>query len=109
LRVIGREREAAQSLLETIRKEASDLPGVDEAIAFLAKNFADPEVETNARGVVERLALLAASAALKPSAPRAAEIFARARLSQRRNASYGAAAIGPDAQTWLLERTLPAR
>jgi putative acyl-CoA dehydrogenase len=107
LRVIGREREAAQSLLETIRNEASDLPGVDEAIAFLAKNFADPEVETNARGVVERMALLAASAALKTSAPRAAEVFAGARLAERRNAGYGAAAIAPEAQTWLLERTLP--
>jgi putative acyl-CoA dehydrogenase len=107
LRVIGREREAAQSLLESIRKEASDLPGVDEAIAFLAKNFADPKVEANARGVVERLALLAAAAALKPSAPHAAEVFALARLAVRPNASYGAAAIAPDAQTWLLERTLP--
>jgi putative acyl-CoA dehydrogenase len=107
LRVIGREREAAQSLLESIRKEASDLPGVDEAIAFLAKNFADPKVEANARGVVECLALLAAAAALKPSAPHAAEVFALARLAVRPNASYGAAAIAPDAQTWLLERTLP--
>jgi putative acyl-CoA dehydrogenase len=107
LRVIGREREAAQSLLETIRKEASDLPGVDEAIAFLAKSFADPKVEANARGVVERLALLAAAAALKTSAPHAAEVFALARLAVRPNASYGAATIAPDAQTWLLERTLP--
>ena len=107
LRVVRRERDAVQSLLETVRQEASDLPGVDDAIAFLAKNFADPEVEANARGVVERLALLATVAALKSSAPRAAEIFARARLFERRNATYGAVAIAPDAQTWLLERTSP--
>jgi putative acyl-CoA dehydrogenase len=107
LRVIAREREAAQTLLDRIRLEAADLPGVEEAVNFLSKSVLDPAVEANARGVVERLALLAASAALKASAPRAAEIFARARLSERRNASYGTVAMSPEAQTWLLERALP--
>jgi putative acyl-CoA dehydrogenase len=109
LRVVAREREAARSLLETLRQEALGLPGVDAVVTFIAKSFADDGVEAHARAVVEALALVAACAALKQSAPGVAEIFAQARLGDRRSATYGAAAIAPDAQAALLAQTLPAR
>jgi putative acyl-CoA dehydrogenase len=108
LRALAREREPAQALLERLRQDASDLPGVDEAVAFVGKDFSDGGTEANARGLVERIALIAASAALKQSAPRVAEIFSLARLSERRGTTYGSTAIAVDLQKWLLERALPA-
>jgi putative acyl-CoA dehydrogenase len=108
LRALAREPEPAQVLLERLRQDASDLSGVDETAAFVKKLLSDSGRETYARGVVERIALIAASAALKESAPRVAEVFSRARLAERRGATYGSATIAADVQTWLLDRTLPA-
>jgi putative acyl-CoA dehydrogenase len=109
LRALAREPEPAQVLLERLRQDASDLPGVDEAAAFVKKHLCDSGRETYARGIVERIALIAASAALKESAPRVAEIFSRTHLAERHGATYGSAAIATDLQTWLLDRALPAR
>jgi putative acyl-CoA dehydrogenase len=108
LRALAREPESVHVLLERLRQDASDLPGVDEAAAFVKKGLSDSGREANARGVVERIALIAACAAMKESAPRVAEIFSRARLAERRGATYGSAAVATDLQTWLLDRALPA-
>jgi putative acyl-CoA dehydrogenase len=107
LRALAREPEPAQVLLERLRQDASDLSGVDEAADFVKKVLSDSGRETYARSVVERIALIAASAALKESVPRVAEIFSRARLAERRGVTYGSAAIAADLQTWLLDRALP--
>ena len=56
----------------------------------------------------ERLALLAAVAALKAGAPAAVtETFSRTRLNGRAGATYGTSALDPSLQTLLLERALP--
>ena len=58
---------------------------------------------------VERLALLAASAALVEGAPsQVADGFARARLDGQRGAAYGTADIDPREVTQILERALPS-
>jgi putative acyl-CoA dehydrogenase len=107
LRALAREPELAQVLLKRLWQDASDLSGVDEAADFVKKVLSDGGRETYARSVVERIALVAASAALKESVPRVAEIFSRARLGERRGATYGSAAIAADLQAWLLDRALP--
>ena len=66
--------------------------------------------EALARMTVERLALLAAAAALRGSAPsRIADQFARARLAGAHGALYGAQAIDPATAELLLQRALPER
>jgi putative acyl-CoA dehydrogenase len=56
---------------------------------------------------VGRLALLAAAAALRSSAPPAvAELFARTRLGAQHDAMYGTGDLGAG-ETALLERALP--
>jgi hypothetical protein len=63
--------------------------------------------ETTARALVERLALLASTAALRASAPSAVtEIFIRTRLAQPHGAFYGANAIDAATVALLLERAL---
>jgi putative acyl-CoA dehydrogenase len=56
---------------------------------------------------VERLALLAAAAALNQVAPRQAELFAATRLAGHHAGMYGAMDIGADDVRGLLERALP--
>jgi putative acyl-CoA dehydrogenase len=107
LRVIARERDAVEALLASLREQASGLAGIDEAVDLITKSLSGADAEMHARGAVEQLALLAAAAALKVSAPRAAEIFAQARLGQRQASSYGAASLAPHAVAWLLDRALP--
>ena len=58
--------------------------------------LASGEAEATARAAVETLALLAAAAALRASAPSTvAETFARLRLDADRHAMYGAVEFGP--------------
>jgi putative acyl-CoA dehydrogenase len=108
LRAVAREREGIEALFARLQQEASDLPGVQDAVELVAKGLSDNGAEANARGLVERIALIAAAAALNESAPRAAQLFAQSRLSQRRSASYGAVTIATSAQEWLIARALPA-
>jgi putative acyl-CoA dehydrogenase len=60
-----------------------------------------------ARLAVERLALLAAGAALNRVAPRQAELFAATRLASDHGAMYGAVDLAHDDVRALLERALP--
>jgi putative acyl-CoA dehydrogenase len=107
LRACAHEGEAARTLLEHLASETTGLAGGREAIESIRGALADPQIEARARGVVERLALLAATAALRASAPDdVGDAFARARLNARSSALYGAS-LGGIAPRVLLERTLP--
>ncbi len=93
LRALSREGEAARAVLADLVRQCGDLPGAKEAAAFIAKTLSGAEGEAQARAAVERLALLAAAAALTESAPSVAEPFARARLLARRGGTFGTADI----------------
>ena len=60
-----------------------------------------------ARLAVERLALLAATAALNAVSPRHAELFAATRLAGNHASMYGAVDLANDDAEALLERALP--
>jgi putative acyl-CoA dehydrogenase len=103
LRAFERDGEAASDLVTGLSITASGLPGCAEAAAFIGK----ARGETDARIAVGRLALLAAAAALKRSAPAAvAEAFARTRLSGR-PPLYGSTGIDAPTADLLLHRALP--
>jgi putative acyl-CoA dehydrogenase len=108
LRALAREREAAQEVLGTLAAETADLPGAGDTVEFIARTLSSSGAEARARAAVERLALLAAAAALRASAPGwVAEAFAGARLQAGRGATYGSAEIEAREGARLLERTLP--
>src|SRR5947209_2183224 len=69
LRALSREPDAAMAVLQDIAEQTKDLPGGIEAVASIAKSFRRPDGERVARLAVEKLALLAATAALNKIAP----------------------------------------
>jgi putative acyl-CoA dehydrogenase len=81
LRALSREPDAAAAVLQALSAETKDLSGATEAIAFIGKAFRRPDGEHMARLAVEKLALLAASAALNQLSPHQAELFARSRVA----------------------------
>jgi putative acyl-CoA dehydrogenase len=108
LRAIGHEREAAQALLDRLATETAGLPGCDDAVAHLRRAMADPQAEAHARALVERLALLAAAAALRVGAPAlVCETFARVRLEAGYGATYGSHPFDDAERQQLAERALP--
>jgi putative acyl-CoA dehydrogenase len=109
LRGFARDAEAAHATLSALAREAKGLPGAAEAADLIGKMFTDGASEANARVATERLAHLAAAAALQASAPgEVADSFARARLSGRRGATYGTSELGVAAMATFLARVLPA-
>jgi putative acyl-CoA dehydrogenase len=90
LRALSREAEAAAAVLQGLAGETRGLPGADEAVSFIAKAFRRPDGERVARLAVEKLALLAAAAALHQVAPKHAELFAATRLAGTHASMYGA-------------------
>jgi putative acyl-CoA dehydrogenase len=108
LRALSREGEAARAVLGDLVRACGDLPGAKEAAAFIAKTLTAPDGEARARAAVERLAMLAASAALTESAPNVAEVFARTRLAVARGGTFGTADLSVSEVTILAERALPA-
>jgi putative acyl-CoA dehydrogenase len=108
LRAIAQEPDGVRALLERLRQETSDLAGINDTLDLVAGGFSDRAVEAHARGLVERLALLATAAALNETTPRTADLFAQTRLSQRRSVTYGAVDIAPASREWLMQRALPA-
>lgn len=66
-----------------------------------------PDSERVARLAVEKLALLAAAAALNKVSPHHAELFASTRLAENHASMYGAVDLGNDDIRGLLERVLP--
>jgi putative acyl-CoA dehydrogenase len=108
LRAFARDGGVAQTTVTELAGDAQGLRGVEEAVEMIAGTLSDRNSETNARAAVERLALLAATAALQTSVPpEIAAAFARARLSGARAATYGAAALDPGDIAVLLRRALP--
>jgi putative acyl-CoA dehydrogenase len=109
LRALSREAEEARAVLSALTRQCADLPGCGETVAFIAETLRGPEGEAQARAAVERLALLAAVAALTDSAPPwVAEVFARARLANPGGRTYGNAVLPGDRVLPLLERALPS-
>jgi putative acyl-CoA dehydrogenase len=109
LRAVANDREAAQGLLDTLAAESADLPGTRTAADFAAAALTDVGGEARARATVDRLARLAAVAALRESAPpTVAELFARARLANGQRAMYGTSDLAADEGRHLLERALPS-
>jgi putative acyl-CoA dehydrogenase len=109
LRALARDSEAAHAVLAALTRASADLPGTAAAERFIASTLASSEAQANARGAVERLARLAAVAALVESAPDAiAETFARARLADKHGTTYGTSGLAGAEARALIERALPA-
>src|SRR5215470_8266053 len=107
LRALSREAEAAMAVLKGLGEASQGLPGASEAAAFIGMAFRRPDGERVARLAVEKLALLAAAAALSKVAPRSAELFAATRLANTHAGMYGAVDLAEDDARALLERALP--
>src|SRR5215468_9787994 len=90
LRALSREAEAASEVLKELGDANRGLPGTSEAAGQVAAAFRSPGNERMARLAVEKLALLAAAAALNKVAPRHAELFATTRLAANHASMYGA-------------------
>jgi putative acyl-CoA dehydrogenase len=107
LRALSREADAALAVLRELAEDTQGLAGAGEAVAFIGKAFRRPDSERVARLAVEKLALLAASAALNKVAPRSAVLFAATRLATNHTGMYGAVDLANDDVHALLERALP--
>jgi putative acyl-CoA dehydrogenase len=108
LRALSREANAATAILQGLAQETKGLPGAGEAAASIGKAFRRGDAESVARLAVEKLALLAATAALNAVSPRHAELFATTRLAGNHGGMYGAVDLAPDDISRLLDRALPA-
>ena len=107
LRALAREPDAAAAVLQDIAGASHGLPGAGEAASFIRKTFRNAASERMARIGVEKLALLAAGAALNVVSPRHAELFAATRLVQTHAGMYGAVDVAEIDTRNLLERALP--
>jgi len=107
LRALSREPDAASGILHELTGETLGLSGAGEAIAFIGKAFRRPDSERVARLAVEKLALLAASAALNAVSPQHAQLFAATRLAGNHAGMYGAVDLANDDIRGLLDRALP--
>jgi putative acyl-CoA dehydrogenase len=108
LRALSREADAAGAVLQQLAEEAKGLPGAGEAaVVFIGKAFRRPDSERVARLAVEKLALLAAVAALNKVSPRQGELFAATRLAGNHASMYGAVDLADEDVRSLLERALP--
>jgi putative acyl-CoA dehydrogenase len=108
LRALSREPDAAISVLRTLIDETAGLPGAAQAAAFIGTTFRRADSERVARLAVEKLAMLAAAAALNGVSPRHAELFAATRLAENHASMYGAVDLSGDDARGLLQRALPA-
>jgi putative acyl-CoA dehydrogenase len=107
LRALSREAEAAQAVLGHLAGDAKGLAGTAEAVAFIGKAFRRPDSERIARLAVEKLALLAAAAALNRVSPGHAELFAATRLAGNHASMYGAIDLAENDVRDLLAGALP--
>jgi putative acyl-CoA dehydrogenase len=107
LRALSREFDAATAVLQGLAKESTGLPGAAEAVTFIGKTFGRPDSERVARLAVEKLALLAAAAALTRVSPHHAELFARTRLALNHGSMYGAVDVAAGDISGVLGRALP--
>jgi putative acyl-CoA dehydrogenase len=106
LRALSREPDAALSVLHRLGEDTDGLPGAADAVAFIGKTFRRADSERLARLAVEKLALLAAAAALNKVSPRHGELFALTRLAAPHASMLGAVDLEPADIRALLERAL---
>jgi putative acyl-CoA dehydrogenase len=107
LRALSREADAAMGVLRSLIEETRGLSGAAEAAAFIGNTFRRADSERIARLAVEKLAMLAAAAALNGVSPHSAELFAATRLAENHASMYGAVDLGSNDVRTLLERALP--
>ena len=107
LRAVGHEPEAAREVLAALAEETADLSGARAAHIVVERAFSAENPEADARAGVDRLAHLAAAAALGQSAGHEiANLFARSRLENRHGAIYGTSEIAPEEARRLIDRAL---
>jgi putative acyl-CoA dehydrogenase len=108
LRAVSHEGEAAHAVLAALAEEAADLAGARAAFDLVQRAVSAQNAEAEARAAVERLALLAAAAALRQSAgSEVANLFAHTRLQDRHGTLYGTSGIAADEARRLIDRALP--
>ena len=107
LRALAREPEAGIAVLGELGEATRGLPGTGDAVGFIAAAFRRADSERVARLAVEKLALLAAAAALNKIAPRSAELFASTRLANPHAGMYGTVDLAENDARDLLQRALP--
>jgi putative acyl-CoA dehydrogenase len=108
LRAVSHEGEAAHAVLAALAEEAADLAGTRAAFDLVQRAVSAQNAEAEARAAVERLALLAAAAALRQSAgSEVANLFAHTRLQDRHGTLYGTSGIAADEARRLIDRALP--
>ncbi|PIS99481.1 acyl-CoA dehydrogenase [Bradyrhizobium nitroreducens] len=107
LRALAREPEPAMAVLQSLAAETKGLPGAGDTIGFIGTTFRRADGERVARLAVEKLALLAAAAALNGVSPRHAELFANTRLAAGHASMYGAVELESADARALLARALP--
>jgi putative acyl-CoA dehydrogenase len=107
LRALSREPDAAMAVLQDLAEQTQGLPGGADAVAAIARSLRRSDGERVARFAVEKLALLAAAAALNKSSPHHAELFAATRLATPHASVYGAVDLANDDIRALLEWALP--
>ncbi|HEY7300135.1 MAG TPA: isovaleryl-CoA dehydrogenase [Xanthobacteraceae bacterium] len=106
-RVFAREREPARAVLDVLAAEAGDLPAQCGWVETIENALNSLDAECDTRAAVERLALLAATAALRASAPpRIADLFLRARLPDRHGEFFGTSTISSSDADLILRRAL---
>ena len=106
LRALSREAEQAQAVIAGLGN--APIPGAAESAKLVLDAITRSDAEGQARAAVERLAVLAAAAALAECAPAfVAEAFARTRLTLPRGRNYGTADLDAATVALLLERALP--
>ena len=97
--------EEARPVIESLEGEVRDIPNATETIKRIVMALKLIDVETHARDIVEHLALVAAMAALRESAPQIAEIFSQTRLNSDNARTYGACDLS-GISSRLFERVL---
>ena len=107
LRALAREPDAATDVLHGLIAETRGVSGAAEAAAFIGTGLRRADGERVARAAVEKLAMLAAAAALNAVSPRSAELFAATRLAENHASMYGAVDLPGDDIRGLLTRALP--
>jgi len=106
LRVARQHRDEARGVIADLARETTDLPGAVAAVATVKRMLATG-AEADARTAVELLALLAAAASLRASAPETiAAAFTRTRLPNGHGVMWGAAALVDGERDVLLRRAL---
>jgi putative acyl-CoA dehydrogenase len=106
LRALSREPDGAEVVLKHLVAQTRDLPGASEAIGAVVKALRQPDAERVARIAAEKLAQIAAAAALQEVHPKHAELFAATRLRHAHAPLYGSADLSDADARGLLERAL---